>query len=242
MTRPLKYTTRRFVSFIFILCGFLFLTGCNAYYNLFYTNPEKCFENCYSKKPYDVIIVPGFPHDSGKVNGILDQRVRWAYYLYKNNYTKNIIFSGGAVHSPYIEAEVMRLFALQLGIKKENIYTETRAEHTTENMYYSYIIAKDLGFKTIAFASQPAHTSFMKPFRRKFNLDIDFLPIIDDSLATIKTELKPIDESSAFVRNFIPLEKREGFIKNIRGTRGHKVRVAIRKARRAERKQNKSKK
>lgn len=211
------------------------LSGCNTYYNLFYADPSKCFKVACLKKPYDVIIVPGFPHDSGKVNMVLSQRIKWANYLYKNGYAKNIIFSGSAVHSPYIEADIMRLLALQIGIKENNIYTETKSEHTTENLYYSCVLAKKLGFKTIGFATEPAQASFMKPFKRKFKLDVDFIPVVTDSIYTLNVQLNPIDESAAFVTNFIPLKKREGALKSLRGTRGHKVKKEIRKAKRLNR-------
>ena len=42
----------------------------------------------------------------------------------------------------------------------------------------------------------------MKPFRRKFKLKLDFVPVVTDSINSIP--LKPIDERSAFVSNFIP--------------------------------------
>jgi uncharacterized SAM-binding protein YcdF (DUF218 family) len=214
----------------------LLLSSCNAYYNLFYTDPAKCFSAACIKKPYDVIIIPGFPHDSGKVNMVISERVKWAYYLYKNGFTKNIIFSGSAVHSPYVEAKVMRLFALQIGINDEHIFTETKAEHTTENLYYSCVLAKQLGFKSIGFATEPAQASFMKPFKRKFKLNVDFIPVVADSLYPMPIRLKPIDESSAFVTNFVPLKQREGVIKSLRGTRGHRVKQEIRKANRLKRK------
>jgi hypothetical protein len=214
-----------------------FFSGCQWYYNLFYTDPIVCFETVCEKKPYDVVIIPGFPHDSGKVNVVLEHRIKWAYYLYSNGYVKNVMFSGSSVYSPYIEAEAMRLFALQLGIKDEHIFIETQAEHTTENLYYSYVKAKDLGFKSIAFASQSAQTSFMKPVKRKFKLELDFIPIIDDSLKKMDIHLKPIDERTIFVNNFISLEKREGLLKRLRGTRGKKIKKAFREAK----KLNKSK-
>lgn len=217
-------------------CCLLIFSSCNAYYDLFYADPVKCFNFAKQKKPYDAIIVPGFPHDSGRVNSVLSQRIKWAYYLYKNDYTKNIIFSGSAVHSPYIEARVMRLFALDMGIKDENIFTETKAEHTTENLYYSLIMAKELGFENVAFATEPAQASFMKPFKRKFKFQIDFLPVVTDCLIQENIPLNTIDESSAFVSNFVPLNKREGFLKRFRNTRGNKVKKEIRKANSLKRK------
>ena len=219
-----------------VFIGLIFLTSCNAYYNAFYTDPAKCFEVAKQKKPYDVIIVPGFPHDSGKVNMVLSQRIKWAFYLYKNGYTKNIIFSGAAVHSPYVEAEAMKLIALQTGMDSNHLFTETKAKHTTENLYYSSIMANNLGFKSIAFATEPAQCSFMKPFRRKFKLKLDFLPVVTDSVMNMNLILHPIDESSAFVPDFIPLKEQEGLLKSLRGTRGHQVKKEIRKAKKLRRK------
>lgn len=226
--------TKLYIS-IALLC-ILILSGCNAYYNLFYTDPVKCFDVACTKKPYDVIIVPGFPHDSGKVNMVLSERIKWAYFLYKNGYTKNIIFSGSAVHSPYVEAEVMKLIALQTDIPKDHIFTETKAEHTTENLYYSCVLAKKLGFNSIGFATEAAQSSFMKQFKRKFKLQLDFIPVVTDSVLKMDLVLKPIDESSAFVPNFIPLNEREGLLKSLRGTRGYYVKKEIRKAKRLKRK------
>ncbi|MBI3518643.1 MAG: YdcF family protein [Bacteroidetes bacterium] len=229
---------KQFIYIITISLGLFILNGCQSYYNLFYTDPAKCFKIAEQRKPYDVIIVPGFPHDSGNVNMVVSQRVKWAYYLYKNGYTKNIIFSGAAVHSPYIEANMMRLFALQLGVKNENIFTETKAEHTTENLYYSCVLASQLGFKTIGFATEPAQASFMKPFKRKFNLQVDFIPVVADSLWKLPLQLKPINpiaEQAEFIPNFIPLEKRESIFENLRGSRGHRVKKDIRRARKLKR-------
>lgn len=221
----------------FLFCCILLFSGCKTYYERFYTDPDKCFDIAKQKKPYDVIIVPGFTHDSGRVNIVLSQRIKWAYYLYKNGYAKNIIFSGAAVRSPYVEAKVMRLLALEIGIKDENIFTEIKAEHTTENLYYSTILANELGFTCIAFATEPAQASFMKPFKRKFKLQLDFLPIVTEFLNTQDVILNPVDESSAFVPDFVSLDKREHFIKRMRGTRGYKVKKEIRKANRMKRNQ-----
>ena len=223
------------LNILIALIGLISFSSCNAYYNAFYTDPTKCFKIACSKKPYDVIIVPGFPHDSGKVNMVLSQRIKWAYYLYKNGYTKNIIFSGAAVHSPYVEAKVMKLIALQTGIDSAHIFTETKAKHTTENLYYSSVMANNLGFKSIAFASEPAQCSFMKPFKRKFKLKLDFLPVVIDSVLKLNIILHSIDESSAFVPNFVALIEKEGLLKSLRGTRGHQVKIEIRKARRLKR-------
>ncbi|MBN8691538.1 MAG: YdcF family protein [Bacteroidetes bacterium] len=219
----------------------LWLSGCKLYYKKFYSEPDECMAKARLQKPYDVIIVPGYPSDSGKINIVLSERLRWAAYLYKNGYTKNIIFSGAAVYTPYKEAVVLKLYAKQLGLPETILYTETKAEHTTENLYYSCLMAQELGFKKIGFASQTAHTSFMKAFPKRYGLTCDMLPAILDSVNTIPHQFTTVNAQEAFVADFVLIEKRQSKIQRLRGTRGHRVKKEIRKRKRAQRKsKNKS--
>ena len=207
----------------------LLLSSCKPYYNFFYADPEKCFELAKANKPYDAIIVPGYPYDPRSANGIIEERIKWAHYLFKNGYTKNIIFSGSAVHSPYVEAEVMRLLAMQIGIPEGHIFVETKAEHTTENLYYSNLLAEKLGFKSVAFATQPAQASYMKVFNRKWDLHVEMLPVVTNCINASEVNFRLVDTVSTKIPNFIPLKERESFIKSLRGTSGHRVKVERRK-------------
>ena len=98
---------------------------------------------------YDVIIVPGVPFENNNWSDAMKNRVYWSKYLYDHGIAKNIIYTGSAVYSPYYEAEIMALYGEALGIQKHNIFTETKAEHSTENVYYSYKKAKKIGFKKV---------------------------------------------------------------------------------------------
>jgi hypothetical protein len=62
---------------------------------------------------------------------------------------KNVMYSGSSVYSPYYEGEVMAMYAAAIGIPKEHIFTETKAEHSTENLYYGYHKSRKLGFKKL---------------------------------------------------------------------------------------------
>lgn len=219
------------MKFVLYLLSIL-LSGCRLYYNTFYTDPQKYFVTVCKNKPYDVIIVPGFPSDSGNINPILKERLEWAYYLYKNKYSKNIIFSGSAVYTPYVEAKVMRLYAIQMGILPEHILIEEKAEHTTENLYYGYKLAINSGFKKIGFASQAAHTSFMKHFPKKFKINVDMIPMITDSLKKLELNFGKLNPESTYQQDFVSIENRENVWKRMRGTRGKKVMREIRKEKR----------
>ena len=177
-------------------------------------------------KTFDAIIVPGVPFNNGKWSDIMKIRVFWSKFLYDKGIAKNIIYSGSAVYSPYYEAEIMALYAQQLGIPKEHIYVENKAEHSTENVYYSYKYGKLLGFKSIALATDPFQSKMVKSFiRKELKGKITVIPIVYDTL----NELNPpmydpqINPSSAFDSSFISIMEREGFWKRLQGTRGKNV-------------------
>lgn len=64
---------------------------------------------------HDVAIVPGLPFDTLKVNPLFKARMLWLSTSTKQGLPKNIIFSGSAVHSPYVEGQIMKMIADSLG-------------------------------------------------------------------------------------------------------------------------------
>jgi uncharacterized SAM-binding protein YcdF (DUF218 family) len=182
----------------------------------------KLYSRAEKNKPYDAIIVPGVPYESslGKWSDIMKIRVYWSYYLYQQGIAKNIIYSGGAVYTPYVESQIMALYAEALGIPKENIFTESKAEHSTENLYYSYYMGKKLGFQKMAIASDPIQSRLVRRFPKRHNLDLDFIPIVYDTLRARNLIDFPIDAEKAKVQNFISIIERESKLKRFIGTLG----------------------
>src|SRR5690606_12313850 len=151
--------------------------------------------------PVDVLIVPGIPFQNGKWDRVMKSRVLWSWILYKNGYVKNVIYSGDAVYSPYKEGKIMALYAEKLGIPSRHIFYETQARHSTENVYYSYLMAKEMGFKTIALGTDPYFQSpTLKRFtKRRFTSYIHHIPFVKDSLIAYDYLDPVIDPSSAKV-------------------------------------------
>jgi len=108
-------------------------------------------------------------------------------------------------------------------MKKASSVLESRAEHSTENLYYSYLIAKKNGFNNIALATDPYQTNMVRKFRKKHKLDIALLPLIFDTMMTIAKPEPKIDPSQAYVKDFVSIMEREGLLKRFRGTRGKNV-------------------
>lgn len=208
------------VSVITYLSLTLLLSSCF----LFSPSAEKTNQKYLKKAPYDAIIVPGVPYDGKHWSETMRNRVYWGVYLYRKGYTKNIIFSGSAVYTEYEEAKVMALYGEALGIPKQHIFTDPRAEHTTENIYYSYRVAKKQGFHKIALATDPFQLNGMRKFIKKFDFPVDLLPIIKDTLMKQDLSEPTIDPSSAKRANFVSIVNRQSKWQRLRGTFGQHIR------------------
>lgn len=207
--------------FLFIFSS-IFMFSCKVHNaQKYYTRAEQ------THKPFDAIIVPGVPFENGNWSRVMKLRVVWAKYLWDKGMTKNIIFSGGAVYTKYAECKIMRLYALEMGIPDENIFTDSLAEHSTENVFYSAWLAKVNNFKSIAVASDPYQTkslkSFAKKTARKLGMDIQILPAVIDSLSTNDYPDYAIDFESAIGSKFVNITETQGLFYRLRGTMGQHI-------------------
>jgi uncharacterized SAM-binding protein YcdF (DUF218 family) len=204
----MKKNKKIFVVFISVLISAFIYAHAHFCYNIFY-RPAKLFSEAIKVKPLDVIIVPGIPSDAGNWNFVMKWRVSWSVFLYKAGLTKNIIYSGGAVYSPYTEAIIMALYAEKMGVPKDHIFTEIMAEHTTENLYYSYQLALKKGFTKIGLATDPFQSMKAEPYLKKFNLNILLIPSVIDIMQKLNIGEYKIDSYKAYQLNFVSIMKRE---------------------------------
>lgn len=184
----------------------------------------RSYEQAKKDRPYDVIIVPGVPYEEHESSAlVMTMRVFWAKHLYDSGYTRNIIFSGSAVYSPYIEGIAWKTVADSLGIPPDHTFSETKAEHSTENAYYGWKMAKSMGFQKIALATDPFQSRSLESFIKKYCPGMMSLPAVGEVLNLHDRKIPVIDPQGAFVQNFVPLPKREGFWERWRGTMGQRV-------------------
>lgn len=184
--------------------------------------PNKAvYKKALKQEPYDVVIVPGYPHSEKGWGLVVQMRVLWANYLYQNKIAKHVIFSGSAVYTPYVESKAMRLYGVALGIPDSVIYTEERAEHSVENVYYSYCIARDLGFKKIGLATNAPQINQIRSFVKKYEIAIEYLPIVIDTLRELD-DTEPIIEPYK-IPDFVSLPEKQSLFKRLKGTFGSYV-------------------
>jgi uncharacterized SAM-binding protein YcdF (DUF218 family) len=174
--------------------------------------------------PYDVIIVPGLPYDTTQRNTLLKVRMFWAQSLYNKGLAKNIIFSGAAVHSPWVEGKVMKMLADSMGLPEAHTFFEEKAEHGNENIYYSCKLAQQLGFTKIAVATDQYQDFFLSRYIHNKMPNVARLPVSVDSFPVYnKRALPHINPHWAYVTAFKPLNERVGRLDRIRSSLNEEV-------------------
>jgi uncharacterized SAM-binding protein YcdF (DUF218 family) len=210
-------------------CSFLlllFLTIGNSGCLVFKPSPEKMTRRALkAHKQYDVIIVPGIQFVEPAWDRVLQMRLIWAKHLYDRGIAKNIITSGSSVYTPYVEAQIMAEYLVAMGIPREHVFLEEKAEHSTENLWYGYKLAKQKGFQSIALCSDPFQSKMLYRFaKRRTKREVKFLPVIIDTLRGLPHDTPVVDYKSFKVQNFVPITQRHSKWKRFRGTMGFNIR------------------
>jgi vancomycin permeability regulator SanA len=162
-----------------------------------------------ARAPYDVVIIPGLPFDTPVPNNLFKARMLWSKSLYDNGVVTHIIYSGSAVHTPFVEGQIMKSIAEQMGIPPQVVFAETKALHTTENIRYGLQLADSLGFKKVAVATDPFQALFLERYIKKNHLPVALLPFdLDSFQAYERLSLPFYDARSAQIPNFVPLKQR----------------------------------
>ena len=120
----------------------------------------------------------------------------------------------------------MAMYAIAIGIPKEHVFTETKAEHSVENLYYSWLKSKKLGFNSIALATDPYQSKQLRRFAKiRIGKDVGIIPFVIDTLRSLHPiMINPvIDYKQAYNKDFIPLTTRQSYWKRLMGTLGRNI-------------------
>jgi hypothetical protein len=206
------------------MAAMLLLNACafRKFAHTYYAKAQK-------EAPYDVVIVTGIPYDDSTRSGLIfTARVLWSKYLYDHHITNNIIYSGAAVSTRYYEGKVMKLMADTLGIPSSRTFSEIKAEHSTENVYYGLKMAHKLGFKKVAVAADGFQLKMLQKFIKNRCENIAMIPIIYDSVIPDKRQWRSLLpkinlKSAAADSTYIRLSERQSFSERWRGTQGKHI-------------------
>ena len=116
----------------------------------------------------DVAVVLGCPADdeSGAPSLCQRCRVKTALRAYRRGEVDHVIFSGGAAHNRFVEAESMARLATARGLPAEAIALEPRALTTWMNLRYSRKIMEQRGWRRALIISTAGHLLRVDRFSR----------------------------------------------------------------------------
>jgi uncharacterized SAM-binding protein YcdF (DUF218 family) len=107
---------------------------------------------------FDAILVLGTPADSdGNPTPEELARVTEGVREYERGIAPRLIFTGGAAHNRFVEAEVMANVAAAQGIPPSAIFVETQAKDTIQNACFSERLMKTHGWRSAEIVSSAYH-------------------------------------------------------------------------------------
>ena len=111
-----------------------------------------------SRDHFDVILVLGTPADAdGNPTPEMLARVGEGVREYERGVAPRLIFTGGAAHNQYIEADVMANAAAAQGIPPSAIFVETKAKDTIQNACDSERLMREHGWHSAEVVSNDYH-------------------------------------------------------------------------------------
>jgi len=120
----------------------------------------------------DVAIVLGCPAaPDGSASPCEKCRVKTAVRRYQAGDARYLLFTGGAAHSPDVEAEVMGDLAVARGVPAERVLREGRALTTWQNIRYSARLMRDRRWSTVLFISTAGHVPRARRVAQFYGID-----------------------------------------------------------------------
>ena len=111
-----------------------------------------------TEPPFDVAVVLGAAVESdGRPSAALLRRVAHGVSLYHAGRVRVLLMSGGLVHHPPTEADLMRAAAIAAGVPEAAVMVEDRSRNTLENAVFSTEIIAAQGWQRIMVVTDHYH-------------------------------------------------------------------------------------
>ncbi|MBQ3362629.1 MAG: YdcF family protein [Muribaculaceae bacterium] len=133
---------------------------------------------------FDVIIVLGTPATKDcKPTSIMKQRAGKGIELFKQGLAPKIIFTGGQAANECYEAEVMKEYAISLGVPDSCILPEPKAKNTYQNARYSVEIMNEHNMHSAAIVTSKFHCTRSKHIFSNYDIEYQMFPCEDPPLS-----------------------------------------------------------
>ena len=163
---------RRALLLLLLACG---CTDLRDVFRPYAKHPEEVEALLAEQTPlphYNAAMVLGCPAlPDGTPSPCERCRVKSAVRQYRHGAVGRIIFSGGAAHSPAVEADVMGDLAVRRGVPAANVVREGRALTTWQNLRFSARIMKEHGWQSVLIISTADHLPRARRIAQYYGLD-----------------------------------------------------------------------
>jgi uncharacterized SAM-binding protein YcdF (DUF218 family) len=159
----------------------LLLCGCAAWHDLFYRDhpDERLIEEVLAvpgPEVADAALILGCPAGpGGALSPCQACRVHAAVRSYQQGRVRYLLFSGGAAHNRFVEADVMARAAVARGVPEERIIREGLALTTWQNLRFSQRLLRAHGLRTALIISTADHLPRARRFTEYYGIPATYL-------------------------------------------------------------------
>jgi len=112
-----------------------------------------------SPRKSDIIIIPSGTADA--------DRIRYGAELYKKGFAPKVLLSGSSYLWNETGVDLMKLYAVSLGIPEKDIWVDHDSGSTVENAHFAKEIAKKNNCRSVLITTSPTHSRRIKMVFRK---------------------------------------------------------------------------
>ncbi len=157
------------------------------------------YGNVDEKKKCDTAIVLGAAIWGDKPSPVFEERIKHGVWLYKNDYVKTLIFTGGKGEGKrYSEARIARNYAIEKGVLPKDIYIEEASSITQENIAHAAKLTKDHQLSSVIIVSDPLHMKRAMIMARDYDLEAYTSPTPTSRYTSMKSKLPFFSKGSIF--------------------------------------------
>ncbi|WP_158737094.1 YdcF family protein [Alteribacillus sp. YIM 98480] len=138
----------------------------------------------------EAAIVLGASVQDGEPSVVFKKRIDHALQLYENDNVIKLIFTGGKGENlNEAESEVARKYALEYGVKEEDIFIETESSITEENIQYAKDIMQQNNIDNATIISDPLHMKRAMMIAEDQGLNVYSSPAADTAYQSLSTKI-----------------------------------------------------
>ncbi|SDO21690.1 YdcF family protein [Halobacillus aidingensis] len=172
---------KRFIQIIlFLMLGYALYTG----YSVWTYGDEKASSEA------DAAIVLGAAQWNGKPSPVFEGRLKQGIELYKEEQVEYLILTGGkSEQAASSEAEVGKDYAMDHGVKEEDILFEDRSLITEDNLSNAKEVSHEKGIRSFLIVSDQFHLKRAVAMAEKLDMEVEGVPTEYSAYKSMETKV-----------------------------------------------------